>query len=392
MQFLVNGARVVLESFSTKQNLRVREDSQIDGLGGMTQQSVFIVHNPGSGKIRFQSEINPAKFLGLLPSGKVVACTGAKEGEFVVVPSTTGGDMVFLADSWPAKYYLGVNTNGHPMMCNPMNVGQFGAFVVKMAPQFSPVMPMPGMPQPGMPMPMPVPGPGMIPPPVGPHHHMIPGVPMPGHQVINKPGHHVVITPNHPSGPRGHNYSRARILKAKYGDFASKKLADVTDALRGKLDPHGKINIGPNYNAVFGDPCYGVVKALLVVWSINDRPNDNDIHWGIVSENKQPVIDLSAPSFDHTVSKFPAGVYGDFASGKYTDIRPVFEREFKFMTLNCPSYNGLFGDPAPGIRKALVVFYDSPCYKYMRISSENELKVFDSNDKQNEVIYSAFGN
>eukprot|EP00766_Chilomastix_caulleryi_P003700 gnl/Chilomastix_caulleri/4811.p1 GENE.gnl/Chilomastix_caulleri/4811~~gnl/Chilomastix_caulleri/4811.p1 ORF type:complete len:75 (+),score=17.78 gnl/Chilomastix_caulleri/4811:129-353(+) len=66
-----------------------------------------------------------------------------------------------------------------------------------------------------------------------------------------------------------------------------------------------------------------------------------------------------------------------FASGKYTDIRPVFAREFRFMSLNCPSYNQLFGDPAPGVRKALIIFYDSPCYKYMSVSSEDELKVFD---------------
>lgn len=391
MQFFVEGARIRLECLTTKLNLRIKEDNHVDGNGRDTESATFKVRCCGPAKVKLQARGNSRKYIGILPSGKIVSCDGGREAELSVFPSSTGGDMIFLGNDNPARFYLGVNTNGMPFMCNHMTVGQFGAFIVRPVPHTKKNHPPAPMPVPGhmhhpMPAPAPVPAPGP-----GIHHPgVVPGVPVPGHAVINTPTGHIVIKPDHPGHRIGHDYSRAKIIAARYGDFASHRLSDVTHVLSRALNKMGHLEIGPNYNSKFGDPCPGVKKALLLVWSINDKFNDNDIHWGILSENEKPVANLDDPHFDHVVSQFPAGVYGDFASGKYVDVRPVFAREFRFMSLPCHSYNGLFGDPAPGIRKALVVFYATPVSKLMSISGEDELKVFSAADGHNKVIAGAF--
>lgn len=185
-------------------------------------------------------------------------------------------------------------------------------------------------------------------------------------------------------------FERARILVAKYGDFASKRLATVTPQIQSRLTHNGWIELPPSYNTVFGDPCPGVKKALLIVWTVNNRSADTGIHWGIVGENDRRIIKLYKRGFNHYVNMFPGGVYGDFASGKFKDVRPVFAQHFKLMNLPCPNYNALFGDPAPGIRKALVIFYSGPLNKTMNISGENELQMFCTVHPANEILQPSF--
>lgn len=199
-----------------------------------------------------------------------------------------------------------------------------------------------------------------------------------------RPTHQVIITPPPPPPKPAHDYSNAVILCAKYGDFASRRLVNVGPQLIKVLQKNGKLLVGTSYNALFGDPCPGIKKALLIVWTHNLTGPDAGIHWGIVSENERSEIKLYKKGFDHYVDQFPAGVYGDFASGKWVDVRSVLAERFRGTSLAAPSYNSLFGDPAVGIVKSLIVFYSTPGRKTISISKENELKILNSMHPGNE--------
>lgn len=130
--------------------------------------------------------------------------------------------------------------------------------------------------------------------------------------------------------------SPIKIISAVYGT------ADVTDQVRSIVGNSSSATITASNN-VFGDPWYGYLKTLTIVYQVDFGP----IQTKIATENGSIIIKANSSNN----LKILGASYGT------ADVTEIVRSKVSNNSLSIAAENSVFGDPWCGVLKTLVISY-----------------------------------
>ena len=144
--------------------------------------------------------------------------------------------------------------------------------------------------------------------------------------------------------------------------FASYGGADVTNVVRGRLQQQGTLNFGPNqYHTWMGDPAPGQYKDFVVV-SLDNSVHPNRFRVNLF-EDHEPCQITPGPGPSSVRREPPHAREIVFANYGGRDVTQQVQQMFAQggpagLSFPQPPHM-IFGDPLPGVVKALVIIYTS---------------------------------
>ena len=142
--------------------------------------------------------------------------------------------------------------------------------------------------------------------------------------------------------------------------YASYGGADVTNVVRGRLQQQGTLIFGPNqYHTWMGDPAPGQYKDFVVV-SMDNSVNPNRFRVNLF-EDHEPCQITPGPGPSSVRREPPHAREIVFANYGGKDVTQQVQQMFAQggpagLSLAQPPHM-IFGDPMPGVVKALVIVY-----------------------------------